>query len=57
MICRLPYNCQMTPYIELEAPAGDTIRIQTDNYRGGSENNVRAEYITREDFKLRKSAG
>ena len=57
LICRLPYNCQMTPYIELEAPAGDTIRIQTDNYRGGSENNVRAEYITREGLQAYENPG
>ena len=47
----------MTPYIELEAPAGDTIRIQTDNYRGGSENNVRAEYITREGLQAYENPG
>lgn len=57
LICHLPYNCQMTPYIELEAPAGDTIRIQTDNYRGGSENNVRAEYITREGLQAYENPG
>lgn len=57
LICRLPYNCQMTPYIELEAPAGDMIRIQTDNYKGGSENNVRAEYITRAGLQSYENPG
>ncbi len=45
---RLPYNAQVTPYFKVDAPAGQVIRIQTDNYRGGSAPNVRAEYVTRE---------
>lgn len=57
LVCRLPYNCQMTPYIELEARAGDTLRIQTDNYRGGSENNVRAEYIARQGVQSYENPG
>lgn len=45
--CKLPYNCHVTPYIKLSSQdAGDTVRIMTDNYNGGSEKNVRAEYIT-----------
>lgn len=47
LFCRLPYNAQITPYLKVEAEAGKTIRVQTDNYEGGSELNVRAEYITR----------
>jgi len=44
----LPYNAQINPVFRIRAPrAGDTIRLQTDNYRGGSAPNVRAEYITR----------
>ena len=46
--CRLPYNCQITPYLHVKAPAGLKIGMLTDNYTGGSANNVRAEYITRE---------
>lgn len=57
LVCRLPYNCQMTPYIEWEARAGDTLRIQTDNYRGGSENNVRAEYIARQGIQSYENPG
>lgn len=45
---RLPYNAQVTPYFKIEAKSGQVIKIQTDNYRGGSEPNVRAEYVTRE---------
>lgn len=44
----LPYNAQVTPYIRLKAAAGSTVRIKTDNYRGGSTTNVFAEYRTRD---------
>lgn len=40
--CKLPYNAQITPYLKVEANGGEMVRIMTDNYRGGSENNVRA---------------
>lgn len=42
----LPYNAQITPYMKIKASAGKRIRILTDNYKGGSELNVFAEYIT-----------
>jgi hypothetical protein len=44
---RLPYNAQVTPYFEIDAPAGKVIGIQTDDYQGGSANSIRAEYVTR----------
>ena len=43
----LPYNAQVTPYLRVKAEAGKRIRILTDNYRGGSEPNVFAEYVTK----------
>ncbi|RMG69277.1 MAG: glycoside hydrolase, partial [Bacteroidetes bacterium] len=43
----LPYNAQITPYFEIEAPAGLRIDLRTDNYRGGSAYNVRTTYVTR----------
>jgi len=46
--CRLPYNAQITPYLMVKARAGLKIDIKTDNYFGGSEYNVRAEYITKD---------
>jgi len=55
--CRLPYNCQITPYLKVEAPAGKKINIRTDNYCGGSEYNVRAEYITRNGLQEYESYG
>lgn len=44
----LPYNAQITPYIRLNARAGQIVRMQTDNYNGGSATNVFAEYCTRD---------
>jgi alpha-L-rhamnosidase len=45
---KLPYNAHVTPYLKVSAKAGEVIKIQMDNYRGGGEFNVRAEYVTRE---------
>lgn len=44
----LPKNITVTPYIKVKAVPGMTIDIRSDNYKGGSEYNVRAEYVTRE---------
>jgi alpha-L-rhamnosidase len=44
----LPKNLMITPYLEIEATvAGQKINIQSDNYKGGGEPNVRTEYITK----------
>ncbi len=32
LICELPYDCQVTPYIKVKAPAGKIIDIYTDLY-------------------------
>lgn len=48
IIARLPLNLSISPYLRIKAPAGLTIDMRTDNYKGGSEYNFRAEYITRE---------
>ena len=55
--CRLPYNCQITPYLHVKAPAGLVVGMLTDNDTGGSANNVRAEYITREGEQEYESFG
>lgn len=55
--CRLPYNCQITPYLHVKAPVGLVVGMLTDNYTGGSANNVRAEYITREGEQEYESFG
>lgn len=57
LFCRLPYNAQVTPYLRVNADAGKMIRIITDNYTGGTENNVRAEYITTDGVQEYESLG
>ena len=57
LFCKLPYNCQLTPYFRVKAEAGAMIHIQTDNYMGGSTPNVRAEYITRSGEQAYESFG
>ncbi|MDO5553039.1 MAG: alpha-L-rhamnosidase C-terminal domain-containing protein [Planctomycetia bacterium] len=57
IIGTLPYNAQVTPWFKIEAPAGLTIDVRTDNYHGGSEYNVRAEYITKEGVQEYESLG
>lgn len=47
IVAKLPYNAQVTPWMKLDAPAGLKVVIQTDNYRGGGTENIRAEYLTR----------
>ena len=42
--CKLPFNKQITPYLEIEAKAGDTIFITTDNRL----NKITATYITKQ---------
>jgi hypothetical protein len=44
---KLPKNLAVTPYLKIDAPAGLLIDIRTDNYKGGSEYNVRTEYVTK----------
>ena len=57
LFCKLPYNCQLTPYLKVKAIAGKTIYMQTDNYMGGGSPNVRAEYITRDGEQEYESFG
>ena len=48
LVAYLPYNAQVTPYFKINASKGQHVRILTDDYHGGSANNVFAEYITKE---------
>ncbi len=48
VIARLPANLTVSPYLKIKAPAGLVIDLRTDNYNGGSEFNVRSEYVTRD---------
>ena len=55
---RLPYNMQMTPVIDLtDDNEGTTVRLETDHVRGGSQDCVRAEYITKEGRQQYESLG
>jgi len=57
VVMRLPYNAQVTPILEVEAAPGLSIDIRTDNYHGGGEPNVRAEYVTRGGRQRYESLG
>jgi hypothetical protein len=57
--CKLPYNCHVTPILDIDAPAGLTIKMQTDNtdYMGWNVASVRAEYVTKEGVQQYESLG
>lgn len=59
IVCKLPYNCHITPILEVEAPAGEMIKMQTDNfdYMGLNVASVRAEYVTKEGAQQYESLG
>lgn len=57
IVAKLPYNAQVTPWLEVEAAAGQTIDIRSGNYRGGGEPNIRAEYVTRDGTQEYESLG
>lgn len=55
---RLPYNMQMTPWIDVTDEAeGTCIRLETDHAWGGSAECVRAEYVTRRGRQQYESFG
>lgn len=48
LIGYLPRNISITPYMKVQSQnGGELIDIRTDNYKGGSEYNIRAEYVTK----------
>ncbi len=59
LIGQMPYNAQITPYLKIDAPAGQKIIICTDNYlfNDGGEPNLRAEYITKKGIQQYESPG
>lgn len=59
IICELPYNAQITPYLKIEAPEGKRLTICTDNYLlyNGGADIIRAEYITRKGIQEYESLG
>jgi len=57
IVCELPYNAQITPYLKIEAEGGEEIVMLTDHYRGGGPLNVRGEYIARKGVQEYENLG
>ena len=59
IICDLPYNAQVTPYLKVEASEGKRITICTDNYLyfNGGDEGLRAEYITKSGIQEYENLG
>ncbi|ASB50049.1 alpha-L-rhamnosidase-related protein [Alkalitalea saponilacus] len=56
--CILPTNLQITPYLKIETKEeGHIIEIITDNFMGGSEPNVYAQYVSRKGVQEYESYG
>ena len=52
LICHLPYNAQFSPYMELDASAGKTVRLVTDHDAVGNAKCVSGEYVTRDGSQI-----
>ena len=57
IVAKLPRNITVSPYLKIRAREGLPIDIRTDNYKGGSEYNVRSEYVTRSGIQEYESRG
>lgn len=57
IVCRLPANIHVTPWLEVDAPAGQVIDMRTDDYLGGGPPSVRGEYVTRAGRQAYESVG
>lgn len=59
LVCSLPYNAQITPYLKVKSPAGRTIRMQTDHCRVGLDKTqcLWAEYVTKDGVQEYESLG
>lgn len=59
LVCSLPYNAQITPYLKVKAPAGRTIKMQTDHYKVALAKTqcLWGEYITRDGVQEYESLG
>jgi hypothetical protein len=59
IVCELPYNAQITPYLKVDAQEGKKIIIATDNYlyHNGGADGIRAEYITKSGVQEYESLG
>ena len=57
IVCKLPYNAQITPFFKIEANGDEEITILTDHYKGGGPVNVRAEYVARKGVQEYENLG
>ena len=58
IICTLPSNIQITPYLKIETQEADQlIEIKTENFMGGGAPNVYAQYICRKGIQEYESYG
>lgn len=56
--CTLPSNLQVTPYLKVETQdEGKLIEIKTENFMGGGEPNVYAQYVSRKGLQDYESYG
>ena len=54
---KLPYNIQITPYLDINSPANLTIDMRNDNYPVNGANTIRAEYVTKSGSQQYESLG
>lgn len=54
LVCRLPYDAQVMPWLKAEAPSGLHVQMFTDTYIIGKarELSVRAEYVTADGVQM-----
>jgi len=57
VVCKLPANLQITPWLKVEAKDGNVIDIRTDHYIGGSEPSIQARYTTKNGIQEYESFG
>ncbi len=59
IVCTLPYNAQVTPFLKVDALEGVRIKMMTDNYLyfNGGDGGIRAEYITKKGVQEYESLG
>ncbi len=48
---KIPYNAQFTPYLKIEAPAGQKITIKTDQYEDVCGDSVKCTYVTKQGIQ------
>jgi len=57
IVCTLPSNLQITPYLKIDAPSGKVIEMKTENFMGGGAPNMYAQYVSRKGIQEYESYG